>query len=164
MWPRFAELMAEWQVLYAVMDADPELNAARGFCRKFEGYAATCRYRFVKEAREIVVAGKDTGAPMLTVDRTYWLDAALGRFKTAPDHPAAGYFRRVPIAREEPDADLRARERQQEGQRGGRGGDVRQYGTGPLCPRPNLRRDRLAVCAAGGLSTPGQRPQAQKQA
>jgi hypothetical protein len=81
-WPRFAELMAEWQVLYAVMDADPELNAARGFCRKFEGYAATCRYRFVKEAREIVVAGKDTGAPMLTVDRTYWLDAALGRFKT----------------------------------------------------------------------------------
>ena len=74
--------MAEWQVLYAVMDADPELNLARGFCRKFEGHAATCRYREGKEGKEVSETGKETGAPMLTVDRTYWLDAALARFKT----------------------------------------------------------------------------------
>jgi hypothetical protein len=81
-WERFAELMCEWQVLYAVVDADPELNLARGFCRRFEGHAATCRYREGREGKEVSKTAEDTGAPMLTVDRTYWLDAALGRFKT----------------------------------------------------------------------------------
>ena len=36
----------------------------------------------MKNAREIVTTEEEGGAPMLTVDRTYWLDGALGRFKT----------------------------------------------------------------------------------
>jgi hypothetical protein len=74
--------MAEWQVLYAVGDADPELNAARSFCKKFNGYAAMTRYRGVKAVKEIQVSEESTGAPMLTVDRSYTLSQSLGRFRT----------------------------------------------------------------------------------
>ena len=81
-WDRMAELMAEWQVSYYVCDADPELTEARKFCRKFGGFAATSRYRKVRTAKEIKIEGEETGAPMLTVDRTNWIDTALGRFKT----------------------------------------------------------------------------------
>lgn len=81
-WKRLAELMVEWQVLYCVLDADPEINLARTFCRRFDGFAAVCRYRGQKNSREITKSDEDTGAPMLTVDRTNWIDAALGRFKT----------------------------------------------------------------------------------
>ena len=76
--------MAEWQVLYAVVDADPQINEARRFSKRFHGYAALCRYRRGQTAKEIATAEEDTGAPMLTVDRTNWLTATLGRFKSKP--------------------------------------------------------------------------------
>jgi hypothetical protein len=81
-WDRLGELMIEWQALYAVIDADPELNLARAFCKKFDGHAAVTRYRGVKATKEISETERETGAPMLTVDRTFWLSTALGRFKT----------------------------------------------------------------------------------
>jgi hypothetical protein len=83
-WKRLGEQYGEWQVLYGVIDADPEINAARAFCRKFDGYAAITRYRTGVAAREINETEKESGAPMLTVDRTDWLTASLGRFKTDP--------------------------------------------------------------------------------
>ncbi len=81
-WKCMAELMVEWQVLFCVMDADPELSLARTFCRRFDGFAATCRYRSIGNVKEIVKTEDERGAPMLTVDRTCWLDTSLGRFKT----------------------------------------------------------------------------------
>ena len=83
-WGLLDELMREWQVLYAVIDADPQINEARRFCKRFHGYAALCRYRRGQSAKEISVAEDDTGVPMLTVDRTNWLTATLGRFKSKP--------------------------------------------------------------------------------
>ena len=77
-------MMSECQVLYCVVDADPSIHEAKAFCRYFSGYAATTRYRRGKVAREIVISDEDTGAPMLTIDRTNWLSASQGRFKTDP--------------------------------------------------------------------------------
>lgn len=81
-WHRLDELMAEWQVNACVMDADPQINEARRFAKRYEGYVWLCRYRRGKVGKEISIAEEDTGAPLATVDRTNWLSASLGRFLT----------------------------------------------------------------------------------
>jgi hypothetical protein len=83
-WGLLDQLMVEWQVMFAVVDADPQINEARRFARRFPGFVGLCRYRRGQTAKEIAVSEEDTGAPMLTVDRTSWLTAALGRFKMSP--------------------------------------------------------------------------------
>jgi hypothetical protein len=75
-------LMREWQVLGCVIDADPQINDARRFARRFPGYVFLCRYRRGVTGKEIQLAEEEGGAPIATVDRTNWLDAALGRFHT----------------------------------------------------------------------------------
>jgi hypothetical protein len=75
------DLMVEWQVRGAVLDADPEITMARNFCRRFRKYAWVSRYRKGVTGQEMKVSEEEGGAPMATVDRTYWLGMALGRFK-----------------------------------------------------------------------------------
>jgi len=72
--------MAEWQVLACVIDADPQINDARRFARRFPGYVYLCRYRRGVTGKELQESEADGGAPIITVDRTNWLDASLGRF------------------------------------------------------------------------------------
>jgi hypothetical protein len=81
-WDRLDELMREWQVRACVIDADPNINDARRFARKYHGYVWLCRYRRGQAAKEVAVTEEDGGAPMVTCDRTNWLAATLGRFKT----------------------------------------------------------------------------------
>ena len=83
-WNYVGQLMREWQVLACVVDADPNINDARRFARKFYGYVHLCRYRRGIAAKEIAITEEDTGAPMATVDRTNWLSCTLGRFKMNP--------------------------------------------------------------------------------
>jgi hypothetical protein len=78
---RLDELMREWQVLACVIDADPQINEARRFARRFPGYVWLCRYRRGQQAKEISIVSDDDGAPMAHVDRTNWLSASLGRFR-----------------------------------------------------------------------------------
>lgn len=78
------ELMREWQVQACVLDADPGPNEARRFARRFPGHVWLCRYRRGQVAKEISVSEEDGGAPIATVDRSNWLSASLGRFKTNP--------------------------------------------------------------------------------
>jgi hypothetical protein len=73
-------LMREWQVLACVIDADPQINDARRFARRFPGYVWLCRYRRGVTGKEMQISEEDGGAPIATVDRTNWMDAALGRF------------------------------------------------------------------------------------
>jgi len=73
-------LMREWQVLGCVIDADPQINDARRFARRFPGYVHLCRYRRGVTGREVQVSEEDGGAPVATVDRTNWMDATLGRY------------------------------------------------------------------------------------
>lgn len=74
------KLMREWQVLSCVIDPDPQINDARRFARRFPGYVTLCRYRAGVTGKEMQISEEDGGAPVATVDRTNWLDAALGRF------------------------------------------------------------------------------------
>ena len=77
------EAMREWQVLACVLDADPGTMEARRFARRFPGFVWLCRYRNVS-SKEVVVTEEENDAPMATVERSNWLSAALGRFKTNP--------------------------------------------------------------------------------
>src|SRR5690606_11450400 len=81
-WGLLDTLMVEWQVLSCVIDADPAINEARRFAKRFPGYVYLCRYRSGKTAKEIGLSEQDSGAPIATVDRTNWLTATLGRFRT----------------------------------------------------------------------------------
>lgn len=73
--------MAEWLVQYAVLDADPEIGAARAFCKKFRKFASISRYRRGVTGNEVSISDEDTGAPIMTVDRTFWLGTAMNLFK-----------------------------------------------------------------------------------
>jgi hypothetical protein len=73
-------LMQEWQVLACVIDADPQINDATRFAKRFPGHVYLCRYRRGTTGSEIKLTGEDSGAPMATVGRTNWMDASLGRF------------------------------------------------------------------------------------
>lgn len=83
-WDYLGELMREWQILACVVDADPNINDARRFARKFHGYVWLTRYRRGQTAKEINIQEEDSGAPFAIVDRTSWLSCTLGRFKTNP--------------------------------------------------------------------------------
>jgi hypothetical protein len=78
------ELMREWQVLACVCDADPGPMEARRFARRYPGFVWLCRYRRGVSAKDIQITDEEDGSPMATVDRSHWLSAALGRFKTNP--------------------------------------------------------------------------------
>jgi hypothetical protein len=81
-WSTLDALMREWQVMACVIDADPQINEARRFAKKFKGFVYLCRYRRGKTAKEITISDEASGAPMATVDRTNWLTASLGRFRS----------------------------------------------------------------------------------
>ncbi len=74
------KLMREWQVLACVIDAEPQINDARRFARRFPGFIWLCRYRRGVTGKELQISEEEGNAPIATVDRTNWLDAALGRF------------------------------------------------------------------------------------
>lgn len=54
-WDYLGDLMREWQVLACVVDADPNINDARRFARKFRGYVWLTRYRRGETAKEIAI-------------------------------------------------------------------------------------------------------------
>jgi hypothetical protein len=83
-WGYLDELMREWQILACVVDADPNINEARRFARRFHGYVWLTRYRGGRVAKEMAIDDVDDGAPIAYVDRTNWLSCCLGRFKTKP--------------------------------------------------------------------------------
>jgi hypothetical protein len=72
--------MREWQIKACVIDADPQINDARRFAKRFPGYVYLCRYRSGVTGKEISLSEEDSGAPIATVDRTNWFDASMGRF------------------------------------------------------------------------------------
>lgn len=83
-WDTMADrLMHQWQIRACVVDADPETNEARKFARRFPGFVWLCRYRAGKTGREMGIQDDQSYAPIATVDRTSWLDSALGRFHSA---------------------------------------------------------------------------------
>jgi len=79
-------LMREWQIKACVIDADPQVNDARRFARRFPGYVYLCRYRRGVTGKELQVSEEESSSPIVTVDRTNWLDASMGRFHSERVH------------------------------------------------------------------------------
>lgn len=79
-WTQLGNLMREWQIHYACVDFQPDTVNARRFCRKFKGHASMVKYRRGTVGKEIKEEKDEHGITSLTVDRTSFLDLALGRF------------------------------------------------------------------------------------
>jgi hypothetical protein len=74
------DLMREFRVLSCVIDAHPDRRAAYMFSQRFMGYVRMCVY-IVGLSGKQVQEDKNTNEPIIKVDRTSWLDQALGRFR-----------------------------------------------------------------------------------
>lgn len=79
-------LMRDWQIQACVIDADPQTNDARRFARRFPKYVYLCRYRKGVTGKELQISEKESNAPFVTVDRSNWFDASLGRFHSNRVH------------------------------------------------------------------------------
>lgn len=70
-------IMVAFRVYFCVMDANPETRKAKEFARRFWGRVKLCYYGNNSSGREINVGNDESHS--VTVDRTSWLDASLGR-------------------------------------------------------------------------------------
>lgn len=106
-WNALANLMREWQIRHACIDFQPDTVNARRFCRQFKGYASMVAYRRGTVGNEIKETKDEQGVPCLTVDRTVFLDLALGRFHKKKITVPAGFHG---VAREHLKAPIRTYE------------------------------------------------------
>lgn len=72
------EAMVNYNVSFAVIDAMPETTISTQFANNFYGRARICRYNHFATARSVFAGSKDI---QVSVNRTAWLDIALGRFR-----------------------------------------------------------------------------------
>lgn len=71
--------MFQYGVHFCVIDSQPEKRKAMEFANRFPGRVKLCRYPMGVNGRNITVASDEEY--IINVDRTSWLDLALGRFK-----------------------------------------------------------------------------------
>lgn len=73
-------LMYKYRVISAVIDANPERRKAFEFADRFRGHVKMCFYGQGVYGKQIHESKTDN-EPAITVNRTSWLDLALGRFR-----------------------------------------------------------------------------------
>ena len=73
------KVVRDYRVQAVVIDANPERRKAYEFAQRHFGRVRMCFYGFGIHGKQIHI-GKDE-EPTITVDRTSWLDLALGRFR-----------------------------------------------------------------------------------
>lgn len=74
------QLMMQYRIAYCIIDANPEKRKALEFAQRFHGHVKMCYYGNAINGKQIVVHAEEEHT--ITVDRTAWLDLALGRFKS----------------------------------------------------------------------------------
>lgn len=82
--PELEKLMSIFQVRYAVIDAAPEKRKSFEFANKFPGFVKCCTYHWTVKSRNLMTTKDEVGRIVdfgVTVNRSMWLDLALGRFK-----------------------------------------------------------------------------------
>jgi hypothetical protein len=72
-------LMIEYRIRYAVIDASPERRKAFEFAQRFFGYVRMCFYAKGITSKQINLSSDEELS--VSVDRTSWMDMALGRFR-----------------------------------------------------------------------------------
>lgn len=76
---QLTQLMRQYEIDVAVIDAQPERRLAKEFCDRFLGRAYLCFYSSGIRNKNITKSA-DIYDPMVSVDRTSWLDLSQGRF------------------------------------------------------------------------------------
>lgn len=72
-------LMDDFAVYFAIIDSQPERRKALEFANRWPGRVKLCRYPVGVNGRNITISDEEEA--IINVDRTSWLDLALGRFK-----------------------------------------------------------------------------------
>ena len=72
-------LMKQYQIMVAVVDAQPDRRTAYEFACRFWGHVKLCFYAQGQTVKTISI-DPDLAQHKIVVDRTSWLDAALNRF------------------------------------------------------------------------------------
>lgn len=72
------DLMRAYQIFMCVVDIQPETRQALNFAKRFWGHVKLCRYGKGLTDKTMII--EDENKFVITVDRTSWLDMALGRF------------------------------------------------------------------------------------
>lgn len=80
-WGELDALMNAYHVTHCVVDAMPERRNALEFCLRFWGRVTMCLYPNGITGRMLNERNTEDGEPMVSVDRTSWLDLALGRLR-----------------------------------------------------------------------------------
>lgn len=75
------DLMAKHGINMCVIDANPERRMAFRFSQRFPGFVKMCFYGRGVSGKSIHEQKSDEGEPLITVDRTSWLDQSLLRVK-----------------------------------------------------------------------------------
>jgi len=78
-WNGLDLLMQGWQVQHACIDSSPETELAKQFARRYHGFVSLVQYRQGTIGHQIKSVEDENGTPTLTVDRTTFMDMALGR-------------------------------------------------------------------------------------
>lgn len=73
-------LMFDYSVNFCVVDSAPDKRKAIEFANRFPGRVKLCRYPVGVNGRNVTLSSEEE--VMVNVDRTSWLDLALGRFRT----------------------------------------------------------------------------------
>lgn len=75
------DLINKFKVIYTVVDGNHEKRKAIELCRRFEGHVKLCYYTYSRGSKDIVSSTSNNSSnDFVTVDRTAWMDLALGRF------------------------------------------------------------------------------------
>lgn len=75
-------LMLEHRPDYCVIDAHPERRLAAQFANRFWGRVSMCIYGNGVSGKQLHEHVSDDREPLVTCDRTSWLDLSVGRFRT----------------------------------------------------------------------------------
>lgn len=73
-------LMRDYQILACVIDANPEKRKARELQGRFPGHVFLCYYGNNHKGKQVNL---NEEAKTITVDRTEWMDLAMGRFNSS---------------------------------------------------------------------------------
>lgn len=73
------KIMHKYLISGCVIDANPERRKAQEFANRFDGLVKVCFYARGVSGKAIVVHQEESNT--MSVDRTSWMDAALGRYK-----------------------------------------------------------------------------------
>ncbi len=74
------QLMKDWQILFCVIDSQPEKRKSYEFACRFWGHVKLCYYANNLAGGNRINIPADREAHTVSVDRTLWMDMALGRF------------------------------------------------------------------------------------